>query len=51
MEEVVNHEKLSDFIKPYAHNRDIQKIICSYVKKNKGEKIIKYKMEMDIENF
>ena len=34
-------DQLRHYIKPYQHNRDIQRIICDYLKTNKGDKIVK----------
>jgi DNA polymerase-3 subunit epsilon len=33
---------LRQFIKPYQHNRDIQRIICEYLKSKKPDKIFKF---------
>lgn len=35
-------EQVRKFVKPYAHNRDIQKIICGYLRKNQEDKLIRY---------
>jgi DNA polymerase-3 subunit epsilon len=36
--------EMRSYIKPYAHNRDIQKIICGYLKTNVMDKQIWYQM-------
>jgi DNA polymerase-3 subunit epsilon len=34
-------------IKAYAHNRDIQKIICGYLKANKNDQFVRYDLESE----
>jgi DNA polymerase III subunit epsilon len=36
--------ELRSYIKPYAHNRDIQKIICGYLKANVSDRLIRYQL-------
>ncbi len=41
-------ESLSDLrsrVKYYAHNRDIQKIICGHLRKNQSDKLVRYDIE------
>jgi DNA polymerase III subunit epsilon len=35
-------ENIRQCIKPYAHNRDIQKIICGYLRKNQSDRLIRF---------
>lgn len=37
-----NMDDIKSCIKPYAHNRDIQKIICGYLRKNVEDRLIRY---------
>jgi hypothetical protein len=41
LEAIYEPSQLQTFIKPYQHNRDIQKIICAYLKGKKSDKIIR----------
>ncbi|MBC8112174.1 MAG: hypothetical protein H7Y04_14045, partial [Verrucomicrobia bacterium] len=41
LEVIYEPSQLQTFIKPYQHNRDIQKIICAYLKGKKSDKIIR----------
>jgi DNA polymerase-3 subunit epsilon len=38
----ITHQNLRDAIRPYPHNRDIQRIICAYLRTNKSDKVIHY---------
>ncbi|MDO1445735.1 exonuclease domain-containing protein [Rhodocytophaga aerolata] len=42
MDEQPSLAQIRGYIKPYAHNRDIQKIICGYLKANVSDHLIKY---------
>jgi DNA polymerase III subunit epsilon len=41
-------EQVRKFVKPYAHNRDIQKIICGYLRKNQEDKLIRYATSAEV---
>ncbi len=38
----VTHENLRESVRQYPHNRDIQRIICAYLRANKSDKVIHY---------
>ena len=43
-EQELSLQDMRNYIKPYAHNRDIQKIICGYLKANVSDKQIRYQL-------
>jgi DNA polymerase-3 subunit epsilon len=40
-------QEMRNYVKPYAHNRDIQKIICGYLKANVSDKQIRYQLNQE----
>jgi DNA polymerase-3 subunit epsilon len=40
-------QEMRNYIKPYAHNRDIQKIICGYLKANVSDRQIRYQLNQE----
>jgi DNA polymerase-3 subunit epsilon len=40
-------QEIRNYVKSYAHNRDIQKIICGYLKANLADKQIHYRLEAE----
>ncbi len=44
-DEQLSMEEVKSYIKPYAHNRDIQKIICGYMKKSTNDRFIHYELK------
>jgi DNA polymerase III subunit epsilon len=40
--EELSIDQIRKYVKPYAHNRDIQKIICGYLRKKQDDQLIRY---------